>query len=464
MNNTRAALHVVILAAGQGKRMRSARPKVLQTLAGKSLLAHVLDTADSLKPDQVTIVVGHGGEQVRAFVNGRKLVCVEQSPPRGTGDAVRCALDVAPSFSPHDVVLVLYGDVPLLQSTSLLGLVDAAHRGQFALLTQHRDAPEGYGRIVRDASGAVQAIVEHKDATEAQLAITEVNTGILAAPKAALAAQVAALDCNNAQGEFYLTDCVGQAVAAGMTITTLQPLFAWEADGVNDPLQLEALERHWQRHQAQGLMLAGVRLADASRFDLRGSIKVGTDVEIDVGCVFEGKVTLGDHVRIGAHCVVRDSVIGAHSVIKPFCHLDGAELAENCDVGPFARLRPGSALQQGAHLGNFVEIKNTILGRDSKAGHLTYLGDAIIGDRVNVGAGVITCNYDGANKHRTLIGDDAFIGSDSQLVAPVTVGAGATIAAGTTVTRNAEANALTLSRVPQRCVMTWKRPRKKPAI
>ena len=463
LDSARASLHVVILAAGQGKRMRSARPKVLQDLAGRSLLAHVLHTAHLLQPDRITVVIGHGGDQVRAAFPDADVQWVDQHPPQGTGHAVRCALQHCAPDSAPATVLVLYGDVPLLRSTTLQPLVQAAAAGDVALLTQYLEQPQGYGRIVRTADGRVQAIVEQKDATDAQRAINEVNTGILAAPMRVLYDQVNRLQCNNAQGEYYLTDCVAQSVQQGLTVQTFHPAAAWEAEGVNDPLQLEALERQWQRVQACELLLQGVRLRDAGRIDIRGELKAGTDCEIDVGCVFEGKVELGDGVRIGAHAVLKNVRIGNGCQIKPFSHLDGVVLGQACEVGPYARLRPGTRLEDGAHIGNFVETKNTVLGADSKAGHLTYLGDATIGARVNVGAGVITCNYDGANKHRTVIGDDAFIGSDSQLVAPVEVGAGATIAAGTTLTRTAAPNALTLTRVPQRTVTGWKRPQKRPA-
>jgi bifunctional UDP-N-acetylglucosamine pyrophosphorylase/glucosamine-1-phosphate N-acetyltransferase len=439
--------------------MRSRLPKVLQRLGGRPLLEHVLSLAAQLAPARVTVVHGHGAEQVRDAFPAPDLHWVLQDPPRGTGDAVRLALHSgdAPATG---AVLVLYADVPLLQADSLAPLLRSAAGGALALLTQEVGQPDGYGRIVRDANGAVVAIVEHKDATASQIAIREINTGILAAPAARLSAWVGQLQCNNAQGEFYLTDVVAMAVASLVPVSTHQPGQAWEADGVNDPQQLAQLERRYQSALAGRLMRQGLRLADPQRFDVRGELSIGEEVEIDIGCVFEGEVRLERDVTIEPYCVLRNCTIGAGSRIRAFSHLDGVQTGPGCVVGPYARVRPGSVLGEGAHLGNFVEIKNSQIGAGSKANHLAYIGDATVGVSVNIGAGVITCNYDGANKHRTVIGDGAFIGSDAQLVAPVTVGAGATIGAGTTLVTDAPADQLTLSRSAQRSVPDWRRPEK----
>ncbi len=459
-------LHVIVLAAGQGKRMRSARPKVLQTLAGQPLLEHVLSLAAQLGATHTTVVYGHGGEQVRDWAAGRALDWVQQQPPRGTGDAVRkvlCPPEGAPATPTTGIVLVLYGDVPLLQAESLQALLSQARQGDLALLTQTLEDPTGYGRILRNSQGQVQAIIEHKDANADQRAVSEVNTGILAAPQVDLQRWVAALGCDNVQQEYYLTDVVAMAVAEGRPVSTSAPGHVWEADGVNDPRQLARLERIWQTWQAGKLLDAGVRLADPARIDLRGTLHTGSDVDIDVGCVFEGEVTLADNVVVEPYCVLRNVRVGAGSVIRAYSHLDGADIGAQCVIGPYARLRPGTRLADRVHLGNFVEVKNTVIGQGSKANHLTYLGDADIGSAVNIGAGSITCNYDGVNKHRTVIGDRAFIGSDTQLVAPVAVGEGATIGAGTTLVLDAPAEQLTLSRALQRTVPHWQRPaRNKP--
>ena len=454
-------LRVVILAAGQGKRMQSTRPKVLHRLAGQPLLAYVLANAAALQADHIQIVHGHAGEQVRAAFADAAVDWVQQQPPRGTGDAVRLAL-AAPVASDEEVTLILYGDVPLLQPGTLQKLVDEARNGAIGLLTQTRETPDGYGRIVRNAQGSVLGIVEHKDASTEQRAIREINTGILAASSTRLRQWVHALDSNNAQGEFYLTDIVGLAVRDGVPVHTHLPQHPWEADGINDGAQLAALERCYQRFLADALLAKGTRLADPARVDVRGTLLCEADVEIDVGCVFEGEVSLGAGVVVEAYCVLRNTHVGAGSHIRAFSHLDGARIADRCVIGPYARLRPGAELDDEVHIGNFVEVKASHIGPRSKANHLSYVGDASVGSGVNIGAGTITCNFDGANKHRTVIGDGAFIGSASQLVAPVTVGAGATIGAGTTLVSDAPADQLTLARAPQRVISRWKRPQKKP--
>ncbi|MCX8086795.1 MAG: bifunctional UDP-N-acetylglucosamine diphosphorylase/glucosamine-1-phosphate N-acetyltransferase GlmU [Rhodocyclaceae bacterium] len=437
-------LEVVILAAGKGTRMRSDLPKVLHPLAGKPLLAHVIETARALLPSQICIVYGHGGEAVREALDAPDLVWVRQEPQLGTGHAVMQALPLLKVGAGGSAsVLVLYGDVPLIRPATLQRLIEAGGEGKLALLTAQLDDPHGYGRIVRVA-GKVTRIVEEKDADDAERMIREINTGILVAPHAALARWLPRLSNHNAQGEYYLTDIVALAVAEGTEVVTAQPAANWEIEGVNSKNQLARLERILQRNLAESLMAQGVTLADPDRIDIRGELICGRDVFIDVNCVFEGRVELGDGVRILPHCVIQDAVIGPGSVI-----------------GPFARLRPGTVLAEDVHIGNFVEVKNSTIGAHSKANHLAYLGDTTMGSRVNVGAGTITCNYDGANKHRTIIEDDVFIGSDSQLVAPVTVGRGATLGAGTTLTKDAPPGELTLSRAKQVTVRGWKRPIKK---
>jgi len=434
-------LNVVILAAGQGKRMHSDLPKVLHRLAGKTLLGHVIDIARELGAERICVVYGHGGEQVRSALDAPDIAWFLQEPQLGTGHAVLQAMPSAVLSAP---TLVLYGDVPLIRAATLQRLIEAAGAGSLALLTAHIDNPHGYGRIVR-VGGKVARIVEEKDADDAERAINEISTGILVAPTAALARWLPGLSKQNAQGEYYLTDIVAMAVAEGMPVVTAHPAAAWETEGVNDKSQLAALERVQQRNIAEALMEQGVTLADPARIDVRGELRCGRDVFIDVNCVFEGRVVLGDGVRINANCVIQDAVVGAQSI-----------------VGPFARLRPGTVLAEDVHVGNFVEVKNSTIAAHSKANHLTYLGDATIGSRVNVGAGTITCNYDGANKFRTVIEDDAFIGSDTQLVAPVTVGRGATLGAGTTLSRDAPPDQLTVSRARQVSIPGWKRPTKNP--
>ncbi|MDP1537738.1 MAG: bifunctional UDP-N-acetylglucosamine diphosphorylase/glucosamine-1-phosphate N-acetyltransferase GlmU [Burkholderiales bacterium] len=434
-----AAFNVVILAAGQGRRMCSDLPKVLHPIAGKPMLAHVIDTARELHAAKICVVYGHGGERVRTALGAPDLAWALQEPQSGTGHAVMQALPHLDAVPPAPT-LVLYGDVPLIRATTLRRLIEAAGADRLALLTAQLDDPHGYGRIVR-VNGKVTRIVEEKDADDAERAICEINTGILVAPGAALARWLPQLGKANAQGEYYLTDIVAMAVAEGMEIVTAHPGANWETDGVNRKVQLARLERIHQRNIAEALMEQGVTLADPARIDVRGSLACGKDVFIDVNCVFEGKVVLGDGVRIAPNCVIQDAVVGAGSI-----------------VGPFARLRPGTVLAEDVHIGNFVEVKNSTIAAHSKANHLAYIGDATVGSRVNVGAGTITCNYDGANKYRTVIEDDVFIGSDTQLVAPITVGRGATLGAGTTLTRDAPPDQLTISRPKQISVAGWKRP------
>ncbi|HLT99068.1 MAG TPA: bifunctional UDP-N-acetylglucosamine diphosphorylase/glucosamine-1-phosphate N-acetyltransferase GlmU [Burkholderiaceae bacterium] len=455
-------LNIVILAAGLGKRMQSDLPKVLHRIAGKPMLAHVLDNARQLGPDRIVVVTGHGAERVQAAFEGQnELVFALQSPQHGTGHAVQQALPhLLEGDGEQDVTLVLYGDVPLVQPDTLRGLLEARGQG-LALLTENLADPTGYGRIVRNAAGEVVRIVEHKDASDEERAIQEVNTGILAAPTAKLRDWLGRITNDNAQGEYYLTDIVALCVSDAVSVQAAQPGAGWETMGVNSRVQQAELERAWQREQARRLLEAGVTLADPSRFDVRGAIVCGRDVYIDVGCVFEGRVELADGVHVGPHCVLRNAVIGAGTRIEAYTHIDDATVAESAVLGPYARLRPGAEIGSQAHVGNFVEIKKSVLGTGSKVNHLSYIGDADIGARVNVGAGTITCNYDGVNKSRTIIEDDAFIGSDTQLVAPVTVGKGATLGAGTTLTQDAPAGKLTLSRARQTTIEGWQRPQKK---
>ena len=452
-------MNVVILAAGKGKRMHSDLPKVLHPLAGRPLLAHVIESARELGAENICVVHGHGGEQVRAALDAPDLAWALQEPQLGTGHAVMQALphlDIAVSPAPT-FTLVLYGDVPLTRAATLRRLVAAAGSDKLALLTAYLDNPLGYGRIVR-VDGRVVRIVEEKDADDAERAIREINTGILVAPTAALARWLPTLGNRNAQGEYYLTDIVAMAVSEGMPVATAHPDAAWETEGVNSKLQLAALERVHQRNVAEGLMTAGVTLADPARIDVRGELLCGRDVAIDVNCVFEGRVELADGVSVAANCVLKNCRIGRGARIAPFCHIEDAVVGEQSIIGPYARLRPGAELGRDVHVGNFVEVKNSTIADHSKANHLAYIGDATIGSRVNVGAGTITCNYDGANKFRTVIEDDAFIGSDTQLVAPVTVGRGATLGAGTTLTRDAPPDQLTVSRARQISIPGWKRP------
>ncbi|MDE2276333.1 MAG: bifunctional UDP-N-acetylglucosamine diphosphorylase/glucosamine-1-phosphate N-acetyltransferase GlmU [Burkholderiales bacterium] len=452
------ALNVVIMAAGKGTRMKSALPKVLHRLAGTSLLQHVLRAAAALGAARTVVVTGHGAEPVEAEAAASGAVFVRQMPQQGTGHAVQQALPALDDANP--VTLVLNGDVPLIRPETAQALVQACAGRCLALLTITLPDASGYCRIVRAADGSVRAIVEHKDATAAERAIAEVYTGILAAPTALLRRWVQALKNDNAQGEFYLTDVVAMAVAEGVPVVSAQAPSETEVLGVNSPAQLADLERRLQRRQAEALMEAGVRLADPARFDLRGQLVCGSDVEIDVGCVFEGQVRLADGVRVGAHCVLRDAVIEAGAVIHPFTHIEGAHVGPGALVGPYARLRPGAELGPQVHIGNFVEVKNSTLAAGAKANHLAYLGDATVGERVNFGAGSITANYDGANKHRTVIGPDVHVGSNCVLIAPVTLGAGATIGGGSTIGKDAPAGQLTVARARQATIAGWKRPPK----
>ncbi|RMG29754.1 MAG: UDP-N-acetylglucosamine diphosphorylase/glucosamine-1-phosphate N-acetyltransferase [Gammaproteobacteria bacterium] len=457
MNPESIPLHVVVLAAGQGTRMRSDLPKVLHRLAGRPLLAHVLETARALRPQRLVVVHGHGGARVREALDAPDIEWVEQDRQLGTGHAAACAL---PALGAQGVVLVLYGDVPLVRPETLQPLVAAAAAGRLGLLTARLEDPTGYGRILRDAAGQVVRIVEERDATPQERHIDEVNTGFLAAPVERLRAWLAGLDCDNAQGEYYLTDVVAAAVREGVPVEA-HDAPPEEVLGVNDRGQLAALERRYQRRQAEALLRAGITLRDPSRFDLRGRLEAGRDVEIDVGVVLEGEVRLGDGVRIGPYCILRDVEVADGACIHSHCVIEEAVIGPGVQVGPFARLRPGTRLAARAKVGNFVEVKNSEIGEGSKVNHLSYIGDTTMGRDVNVGAGTITCNYDGANKHRTVIEDEAFIGSDTQLVAPVRVGRGATLGAGTTLTRDAPPGELTLSRVPQQTRKGWKRPVKK---
>lgn len=453
---TASPVQIVILAAGQGKRMHSNLPKVLQPIAGKALAQHVIDTARLLAPEKLVVVSGHGGETVRSTLKAPDISWALQEPQLGTGHAVMQAI---PALTTADQTLVLYGDVPLTQASTLQRLLQAG-KGGLSILTVKMDNPSGYGRIVRDASGNVLRIVEEKDASAEEKSIREVNTGIMAIPTARLADWLGGLSNQNAQGEYYLTDVVALAVAEGLPVRTAHPDGEWEVLGVNSKVQLAELERVHQRNIAEQLLVAGVRLADPARIDIRGELTHGRDVAIDVGCIFEGKVELADAVEVGPYCVLKNVKVGAGTRIAAFCHFEDAVIGPDGVLGPYARLRPGAELGAEVHIGNFVEVKKSQVGARSKINHLAYIGDAEIGERVNVGAGTITCNYDGVNKHKTIIEDDAFIGSDTQLVAPVTVGKGATLGAGTTLTKNAPPQALTVSRAKQVTLSTWQRPEK----
>ncbi len=457
-----AALDVVVMAAGKGTRMKSRRPKVLHRLAGRALAQHVIDCAARLSARSVVVITGHGADEVEAGLNapaGTPLRFVRQEPQLGTGHAVQQAAPVLPD---DGVTLVLSGDVPLTQADTLQALLQACDGQRLALLALDLPDPTGYGRIVRTASGEVQAIVEHKDATEAQRAIGEIYSGIMAVPTRLLRGWLARLDNRNAQAEYYLTDVVKFAVADGLSVVAHRITDAVQVAGVNSPQQLAELERAYQQRHAQSLMVQGVRLADPARLDVRGELVCGQDVEIDVNCVFEGRVVLGDGVRIGANCVIANAVIDAGSVIHPFTHIDGEKagvhVGSGALVGPFARLRPGARLGSEVHIGNFVEVKNSTLAAGAKANHLAYLGDATVGERVNYGAGSITANYDGANKHRTVIEADVHVGSNCVLVAPVTIGAGGTVGAGSTITKDTPAGALSVARGKPVTIAGWQRP------
>ncbi|MEH6576195.1 MAG: bifunctional UDP-N-acetylglucosamine diphosphorylase/glucosamine-1-phosphate N-acetyltransferase GlmU [Amphritea sp.] len=451
-------LDIVILAAGQGSRMKSSLPKVLHKVGGKPMVQHVIDAATSIGDNQIHVVIGHGAEKVESQLQSQGVKFALQAEQLGTGHAVAQAM---PNVTSDGVVLVLYGDVPLTRTETMAELVKIAARGQFGLLTVQLDNPTGYGRIVRSDVGDVVAIVEQKDATTEQLAITEVNTGILALPAALLKEWIPQLSSNNAQGEYYLTDIIAMAAQESVRIEAIQPHTEQEVQGVNNRIQQAELERWYQQQQAEALMLQGASLADPARLDIRGEVSVGHDVSIDINVILEGKVEIGDNVTIDANCIIKDSVIGSGSYIKANSMLDDAVLGSGCDIGPFARLRPGSRLADKAKVGNFVEIKKANIGEGSKVNHLTYIGDAEIGSGVNVGAGTITCNYDGVNKSKTEIGDGAFIGSNSSLVAPVKIGAGATIGAGSTITKQIEVDQLAVTRAKQINVNNWQRPAKK---
>ncbi len=454
-------LNVAILAAGQGKRMHSALPKMLHPLAGRPIVAHVLAAARTLAPRAIVVVVGHGGDAVQAALAASDLRFVEQNPPKGTGDATRLALDALPQ---DGVTLVTIGDIPLVPPAALAALVREAEGGKLAVLTAHVPDPSGLGRIVRDGAGAVRAIVEEKDADSAQRALDEINAGVMAAPTALLRRWVAALKPDNAQGEYYLTDIIALAVADGTPVVAHVAADERDVRGINDRAQLAAVERIVQTRFAGALMAAGTTLADPARIDIRGTLKCGRDVRIDIGCVFEGDVALADGVVIGPYCVLRNVAIGAGTAVAAFSHLEDSTVGANCRIGPYARLRPGTSLDEDVHIGNFVEVKASKLGRGTKANHLAYIGDATVGARVNYGAGAIVANYDGANKHTTIIGDNVHIGSNCVLIAPVTIGEGATIGGGSTIAQDAPPRELTVARARQLTVAGWRRPTKKTGV
>jgi len=450
-------LSVIILAAGQGTRMKSALPKVMHRLAGMPMLEHVYLRGLELGAEDIHIVYGHGGEHLHDYCSDFKVEWVLQDEQLGTAHAVQQA---SPHIDDDHVVLILYGDVPLIKSQTLNQLINGVTSDTVSLLTVSLDDPKGYGRIVREDNKVV-AIVEHKDATDRQRLINEVNTGIMAIQAGYLNECLDKIDNNNVQGEYYLTDVIELAVKDGMRVLTSQPENTYEVEGVNDRVQLSKLERIKQQEMIEAIMRQGVTVADPARVDIRGDLNMGSDSFIDINCIFEGRVSIGRNVSIGAGCVISDSTIADGVVIKPYSVVEGATIDKHVEVGPFARLRPGTLLKEGSKVGNFVEVKNTQLGPGSKANHLSYLGDSEIGSKVNIGAGTITCNYDGANKHKTVIKDGAFIGSDTQLVAPVTVGVNSTIGAGSTITSDTEDGALTLTRTAQKTIKGWERPKKK---
>lgn len=451
-------LGIVILAAGQGTRMRSRRPKVLHLLAGKPLLEHVLDTAFSLNPATVVVVYGHGGEQVLAHFRNAPVQWVEQTQRLGTGHAVQQAMS---QLATVDQVLILYGDVPLITTATLQKFIDNHCNGFLGIITARLSDPTGYGRIIRTGNeDRILRIVEEKDGTHNDLAVKEINTGIMIADRIHLFDWLGRINNNNAQGEFYLTDIIALAVADGWTVSSVQSQLIQEVTGINDLIQLANMERYLQRLQVEVLMHDGVTFKDPNRFDLRGKLNVGNDVVIDVNVIIEGEVTLDDDVAIGPNCILRNCRIGANTQIYANSMIEKTVIGPNSHIGPYARVRPGCAIAEGVHVGNFVELKNAHLGIGSKANHLSYLGDCIIGERVNIGAGTITCNYDGVNKHQTVIGDDAFVGSNTALVAPIQIGNEATIGAGSVITKDAPAAKLTLTRPPQRSVDGWQRPGK----
>jgi len=455
MKNTQ--LNIIILAAGKGTRMHSSLPKVLHPLGGQPILSHVIDCAKALNPAKIITIVGFGGEQVKAAYQEEPIIWAEQKEQLGTGHAVQQAV---PYLDDDANTLILLGDVPLVNAQACERLIESAN-DQLVIQSFIKPDPTGYGRIIRNESDLVTAIVEHKDATELQRQVGEVNTGIMAMPSRYLKNWLQRLSNDNAQQEYYLTDIVGFAVADSVDVTASIIEDEWSVTGINSKHDLALIERVYQQRHAEALLERGVMLLDPARIDVRGTLETGKDVEIDVGCIFEGKVTLGEGVKIGAYCVIKDATIAAGTTVAPFTHILEAEVGEKSRIGPYARLRPGTVLADETHVGNFVELKNAQVGAGSKVNHLSYVGDATVGKKVNIGAGVITCNYDGANKFKTVIEDNAFIGSDSQLVAPVTIGAGATIAAGSTITKDAPAEALTLCRArEQKSVTGWQRPQK----
>lgn len=449
------AIDIVVLAAGRGSRMRSAKPKVLHPLAGQPMIEHVLAATQGFDNANTVVVSGHGAEQLEATLADYSVTFARQQQQRGTADAVATALE---QLRDESVVLVLYGDVPLIEAETLRNLVAQVNSEQMALLTVTLEKPGGYGRILRTRDEAVMGIVEHKDATTQQRQIQEVNTGVMALESTLLRQLLPRIGCNNAQGEYYLTDLIQLAVNDGISIAVTQPKTASEVEGVNDRIQLARLERIYQRRQAGLLLEAGATLADPDRFDQRGTVTVGEDVFIDINVLFEGNNQIGNNVVIGPHCHLIDTVIGDNVILKSHTIIEQSEIGADCVVGPFARLRPGTQLAEGCKVGNFVETKKAALGSGSKINHLSYVGDAVLGSGVNVGAGTITCNYDGVNKHQTIIGDGAFIGSNSALVAPVNIGAGATVGAGSTIVRNVDADKLALTRAKQMTVPGWKKP------
>lgn len=450
-------LSVIILAAGKGTRMKSDLPKVLHPVAGKPMVQHVYERSVELGADSIHIVYGHGGDSLKTACESFDASFVEQAEQLGTAHAVQQA---SPSLKDDDIALVLYGDVPLIKTETLKSLVQSVNGDDIALLTVKLDDPTGYGRIIRDANELVTAIVEHKDADDSQKMVRECNTGILAVRAGYLNTCLERIGNDNVQGEYYLTDLIEIAVKDGNRVVTAHPQTVSEVEGINDRIQLAKLERIKQREIAESIMADGVHIIDPDRIDVRGELNVANDVVIDINCVFEGEVNLGTAVKVGPGCVIKNSTIACNTIIKPYSVIENAIIDKNVEVGPFARIRPGTHLHPESRVGNFVEIKNTELGEGSKASHLTYLGDTEVGKEVNIGAGTITCNYDGANKHKTVIGDGAFIGSDSQLVAPVTIGKNATIGAGATITRDTGDDELVISRVPQKAIKGWQRPRK----
>lgn len=454
-------LNVVILAAGAGKRMQSALPKVLHTLAGVPLLEHVIHVARMLLPDRICVVVGHGSDKVKQLIAGNDLIWVSQEQQLGTGHALMQAL---PQLSADGFTLVLYGDVPLVRVQTLQQLIGVSGEKDCALLTAIIDNPFGYGRILRDSeTNEIVAIIEQKDATAEQQKIEEINTGIMLIPNQYLHRWLPKLENQNSQHEYYLTDIIAMAVKDGLQVASTQAKNFWEVMGVNNKHQLAELERIYQKNCADKLLENGVSLRDPNRIDIRGELACGSDVEIDINCIFEGIVKLGNSVRVGAHCMLKNVTVAPGSIIHPFSLIEDSEIGEDCKIGPYARIRPGTRLAKKVHIGNFVEVKNSQIAAASKANHLSYIGDSTVGENVNIGAGTITCNYDGANKYRTIIEDDVFIGSDTQLIAPVKIAKGSTIGAGSTITKGTPENQLTLSRSKQITIAGWKRPQKSKA-